>query len=145
MVKCVYKISCVDENVEEFYIGSTINLYDRIRQHENLFNTGCKYKVYEFIRQNGGLSNWEISPIEIFKLLDEDELRQYEQFYIDEYKPILNIRNAFGRNKEKFKISHKPHWQRNNKKKGNCPNCGKEMLKRHIKRHIRESCKHPII
>tara|TARA_R110001632_G_C11067822_1_gene386885 strand:+ start:89 stop:526 length:438 start_codon:yes stop_codon:yes gene_type:complete len=145
-MKCVYKISCIDENIKEFYIGSSVNLYNRIIQHEYLFNKGCKYKVYEFIRENGGLINWEINPIEIFNLIDEDELRQYEQFYIDEYNPILNDRNAIGRNKEKYKISHRPQWVKHNKIKQNCPHCNKEMLKRNIKRHINKKwCKNNIV
>ena len=96
MVQCVYKISCVDENIKEFYIGSTDDLRCRTNHHKHYYNTKHNYKVYNFIRENGGLSNWEINPIEIFSFLTEEELRQHEQFYMDEYKPQLNCKRAIG-------------------------------------------------
>ena len=96
MVQCVYKISCVDENIKEFYIGSTDDLRCRTNHHKHYYNTKHNYKVYNFIRENGGLSNWEINPIEIFSFLTEEELRQHEQFYMDEYKPQQNSKRAIG-------------------------------------------------
>ena len=107
MVQCVYKISCIDENIKEFYIGSTDNLKERITCHKSRYNcNNNNTKIYKFIRENGGLSNWEINPIEIFSFLTEEELRQHEQFYIDEYKPQLNCVRAY-LSPEQKNIDHK--------------------------------------
>ena len=95
MVQCVYKISCVDENIKEFYIGSSEDLQKRVKYHTDDYNRGDNSKVYNFIRENGGLSNWDINPIEIFSFLTELELRQHEQFYLDTYNPQLNAIRAY--------------------------------------------------
>ena len=125
MVQCVYKISCVDENIKEFYIGSTEDLQQRIKLHTSTYNTQNKnYKLYKFIRENGGLSNWEINPIEIFTFLTEEELRKHEQFYMDEYKPQLNCKRAIGitqseyykENKETILVNVKNYRQQNKEK-----------------------------
>ena len=111
MVQCVYKISCVDENIKEFYIGSTDNLKQRIAQHKYRYNAGHNFKVYKFIRENGGLSNWDINPIEIFSFLTEEELKQHEQFYMDEYKPQLNSNRAIGQNIDNYKKLQKIYYE----------------------------------
>ena len=117
MVQCVYKISCVDENIKEFYIGSTEDLQQRIKLHTSTYNTQNKnYKLYKFIRENGGLSNWEINPIEIFSFLTELELKQHEQFYMDEYKPQLNCIRAIGLTKNEYYENRKEHYSQYKKK-----------------------------
>ena len=135
MVQCVYKISCVDENIKEFYIGSTDNLKDRITNHMEFYNKQPKNQglLYKFMKENGGISNFQINPIEIFSFLTKEELKKHEQFYLDEYKPQLNTNRAFGIDIEKRKNIVKKH----NNVKANCPHCNFEMLKRSIKRHIK--------
>ena len=96
-MKCVYKISSVNDDIKEFYIGSTEDFKKRIIHHKHYYNTGCNYKVYTFIRENGGLNTWDIYPIEIIDFpISTDELRQYEQAYLDKYNPELNCKRAFG-------------------------------------------------
>ena len=117
-MNCVYKIVCKDPTITEFYIGSTNNLDRRISQHERRYNNTnspkSNYKVYKFIRQHEGLSNWEINPIEIYECeMTKLELRKNEQFYIDEYKPQLNTCYAIGENKEEHKKKTKI-WRENN-------------------------------
>jgi len=158
MFQCVYSIQCLDENIKEFYIGSTDNLQQRIYKHKSNYNCGTNYKVYKFIRENGGMSNWEINYIQKFKFLTKEELLEYEQWYIDTYKPELNSYSAFRTEYEKLnqdKINYEKHkeqkllqkkeyYQKNKEilnEKGNCPHCNLEMLKRSIKRHIKR--KHP--
>ena len=153
MVQCVYKISCVDENIKEFYIGSTDNLKCRTNHHKHLFNNNeDNRKLYNFIRLNGGLSNWDIYPIEIFTFLTEEELKQHEQFYLDEYKPELNSKRALGIDKERRKIAHnardKKYYQKHKEKinekrkeKINCKVCNKLISKPNISTHIKKQ--HP--
>ena len=95
MFQCVYSIQCLDENIKEFYIGSTDNFNKRVKSHKDDYNSGRNVKVYNFIRENGGISNWEINYIQKFKFLTKEELRQYEQRYLDDYKPELNANRAY--------------------------------------------------
>ena len=63
-MNCVYRIECLDKNIKEFYIGSTKNLHKRSGLHKstcyNINRPGYNYKVYQFIRENGGWDNWQI-------------------------------------------------------------------------------------
>ena len=159
-MKCVYKISCLNNEVKEFYIGSTKDLKDRISKHNNFYKNNYNWKVYKFIRENGGINNWEIIPIEIYECeMTKLELKQEEQFYLDEYKPQLNSQRALGRdierkyktkkewiknNRNKYLKNRKEYYEKNRDKlnakqneKGNCPYCSKEMIKNNIKRHIK--------
>ena len=56
----LYKIYKEGDN--NFYIGSTENMYDRKRQHKS----DCKiedFKIYKYIRANGGWNNWKMEKI----------------------------------------------------------------------------------
>jgi len=168
-MKCIYQISCVDPEVEEIYIGSTEDFKDRVRTHKTRYNLGYKFKVYNFIREHGGLSNWDIHPIEIIDFpISTDELKQYEQAYLDKYKPQLNSRRAHRTKEQKKELEKKynKEWIKNNKEKvierdkqyyqknkekyqkwrnarTNCPHCNKEMNKSSILQHIKSI--HPTI
>tara|TARA_R110002167_G_C12306153_1_gene617683 strand:- start:25 stop:591 length:567 start_codon:yes stop_codon:yes gene_type:complete len=105
-MKCVYKISCVDENIKEFYIGSTKDLYIRKINHKsccnNLNSNSYHYPLYQFIRKNGGIDNWEIIvEVETPNHTKEERL-ELEQIYIELLKPQLNINNPYGFDKEKY-------------------------------------------
>ena len=152
MVQCVYKISCVDENIKQFYIGSCVNLSNRCSIHKDEYISFPNRKVYKFIRDNGGMSNWDIIPIEIFKFLTKDELRLYEQYYIDTYKPDLNCINAIQTKEQRrdyvkkfnkeYKDKNRAHINSQRRARiGNCPHCNKEFRRDSIKRHIRQACK----
>jgi len=64
---CIYKIVCKDEAIKDFYIGSTSNFKKRLYNHKlscnNSNNGGYNYKIYQFIRSNGGWVNWEMKII----------------------------------------------------------------------------------
>ena len=116
MFQCVYSIQCLDPEIKEFYIGSTDNLKQRVITHKSRYNTGYNTKVYKFIRDHGGLNNWEINYIQKFKFLTELELRQYEQWYLDTYKPQLNCMRAYITEEQKnidHKIRTKKYYENN--------------------------------
>ena len=75
MFQCVYSIQCLDPEIKEFYIGSTDNFKQRVREHTSQYNSHANYKVYKFMKENGGMSNWEINYIQKFKFLTKEELR----------------------------------------------------------------------
>ena len=107
MFQCVYSIQCLDENIKEFYIGSSDNFKKRVQSHKDDYNAGRNVKVYNFMRENGGISNWEINYIQKFKFLTKEELRQYEQRYIDDYNPELNSYRAYRTEEQKIEQKKK--------------------------------------
>ena len=152
-MKCVYKISSVNDDIKEFYIGSTEDFNRRVKYHESAYNSGCDYKVYTFIRENGGLNTWDICPIEIIDFpISTEELRQYEQGYLDKYKPELNSQRAFGIDLEQRKLYKRQNgieYREKNKEKIKkskltplqCPHCDKMITRCNLAGHIRKWCK----
>ena len=140
-MKCVYKLKCKDKEITEFYIGSSIDFNTRKSRHKsnsnNLNRRDYCLPLYMFINVNGGFDNWEFEVIKEYNLISKKELNMNEQYYLDLLKPILNNSNAVGFDMKRKKNTKKIDNKNLNKKKANCPQCNKEMLKRHIKRHIK--------
>jgi hypothetical protein len=91
---CVYKIFCKDATITDFYVGSTTNMDDRKYRHTLNCNNGYHSdkklyhsQVYIFIRENGGMQNWDF---EILENCDKDELKIKEQHWISTLNPKLN-------------------------------------------------------
>ena len=57
-----YKIECLDFEKTDCYIGKTKHIYERSKSHKNV-SKSSPAKVYQFIRDNGGWSNFKISVI----------------------------------------------------------------------------------
>ena len=136
-MKCVYKIVCRDKEITEFYIGSSMDFTKRKRHHKsdcnNLNRIKYNYKVYKFIRDNGGFENWEFEVINEYKFITKKELNINEQYYKDLLKPTLNSKEVIINKKENIK-----KWNdKKNKLKANCPFCCSEMLKTSLYRHIK--------
>ncbi len=111
----IYAITCKDKSIQEFYIGSTDNLEQRIEEHK----TRCKYKsqlhynlkVYKFIRENGDFDNWDFKLLEKINTDDKIVLKKLEQTYLDKFDSniLLNDRRAFGQDKERYKETKKEY------------------------------------
>ena len=134
---CVYSFQCKDKSITDLYIGSCKDLYYREATHKsNCINKKARdYNIplYQFIRQNGGLDNWDmIVEVKTDDLIKEDR-EILEQCYIDLLEPTLNSKNAYG-----WDMERKKNY---NSKKANCPHCNLEMRKDSIRRHLRKSCK----
>ncbi len=140
-MKCVYKIVCKNKEITECYIGSSVDFDKRKIKHKcycnNLNSRAYCLPLYMFINVNGGFDNWEFEVIKEFPNHTKKELNIEEQKYMDLLKPTLNSCNAKGLDIERRKNIKKIH----NKIKANCPQCGKEMLKDSISRHIKSQ--HP--
>ena len=52
------------------------------------------YPVYEHIRANGGFALWECQVLEHFPFRTLSELREREQWWIDQLQPALNTMKA---------------------------------------------------
>ena len=145
MVSGVYCIVSKDTDVQEVYIGSCVDLKKRIDVHKsNCNNKNSKkynYKVYQFIRENGGFDNWKFIWLEMFKTDDTIFLRQLEQNYINTFPEelLLNGIRAYRTEedrREQLRQSSKKYKQQ----KVPCPKCFKSMNKSSIPRHLK-SCK----
>ena len=92
---CIYKIICKDASITDIYIGSTTNFKNRGYTHKACCNNPnskkYNYKVYKFIRDNGGWENWQMIKIcDIKPCLDRNIMKKAERELIDELKPSLN-------------------------------------------------------
>nr|YP_010303548.1 GIY endonuclease [Purpureocillium takamizusanense]UNI92577.1 GIY endonuclease [Purpureocillium takamizusanense] len=101
----VYKIYLNDK--EKLYVGSTINMVQRFRQHKyraELYATKLRYNsmLYNYVTEYG----WNSFKFGIVKYLDfypenewpdkKDVLLKMEQKYIDLWSPDLNINKTAG-------------------------------------------------
>lgn len=90
----IYQIKCKDINIDDFYIGSSINITRRHRQHK--YNSkrpkSKEYhrKVYDKIRKEKGWDNWEIEILLEIDVNGIEELHDIEKWYIQEFSPSLN-------------------------------------------------------
>ena len=131
----IYKLYCLDSNIKEIYIGSTTNLKDRIFQHKfSSQENGRKYKVYNFIRDNGGFDNWDYEILHegIFKT--ENDMKYEEKHYIKKYNSVLNTYDSILTEEERILKNR----ERKKKYREKYPERVKEWKKRdYIKNHDR--------
>jgi len=85
----IYKLICKDKKINQIYIGSTINLINRISLHKRDCLTK-NTKLYKCIRNNGGFKNWEFKKIANIVSENNKDIRKLERFYFEHYKPVLN-------------------------------------------------------
>jgi hypothetical protein len=122
----VYKIYCKDSSITEFYVGSSCDLHQRKITHKSDCNNNnspaYNYKVYKFIRENGGYDNWDFEILLQVEVDSKEELRlNYEAKYQLDLKPELNVKQE-GRtqkeyiedNREKIRETQK-EYKKNNK------------------------------
>jgi hypothetical protein len=122
----IYKLCCNDVSVTEIYIGSTIAFRKRKSQHKYDCNhekcKGYNYRVYQFIRANGGFENWDMVLVEEYTAcLSELQLHARERWYIEQLKSSLNCSIPTQTCKEWREINNesitieKKEWYKKNK------------------------------
>tara|TARA_R110000787_G_scaffold12713_4_gene40859 strand:- start:562 stop:1005 length:444 start_codon:yes stop_codon:yes gene_type:complete len=113
----IYKIYCKNSEIKEIYIGSSKKFKARKYKHKSDCNNengiSYNYKLYKFIRTNGGYENFDF---EILLETDEDGIKKIEQEYIKELKPTLNCYSACGIDKIKKKENIKEYNKINKEK-----------------------------
>jgi hypothetical protein len=92
----IYKIACNDLSITECYVGSTTEFTKRKHMHKSrCCNSECEghnFKVYEFIRENGGWSNWSMIPVEQFEQCKNNlDKLQRERYWIEQLNAKLNM------------------------------------------------------
>ena len=133
-----YKIICKNENIKDIYVGKTKNFKRRVIQHKSdCYNENCKeynLKVYEFIRENGGINNFNFIEIEKNEYNDKDSAIR-ERYWIEELNANLNSLIPSRTDKEYYN-KNKEIINEKRKEKIICK-CGCEISKRNLSKHFK--------
>jgi hypothetical protein len=107
----VYKLCC--DGINDFYIGSSFDMKERKLKHKSDCNNAkCKqynYKVYQYIRDNGGYENWKYEILVEKEFENKTDLLIKEKECIKLLRPLLNSNNPY-QTKEERKIQQKASY-----------------------------------
>ena len=123
----VYKLCCLDPTITDIYVGSTRSFRQRKNQHKcncnNENNKIYNFYVYQFIRDNGGWSNWTMISLYNGQFENKRELERKEREFIETLKSSLNKviptrtdKEYYLDNKEKIMEKHKKYKEENKEK-----------------------------
>jgi hypothetical protein len=123
----IYKIVSNDLDVKDLYVGHTTNFKQRKAKHKSDCNNESSekynYKIYQFIRNNGGWSNWSMVLIENYPCDNELEAIARERYWYELLNGNLNsnypnrsVKEYYNDNKDKRKEQMK-QYDKNNKDK----------------------------
>jgi len=91
----VYKLAIKDGSIDDCYVGSTCRIRQRKYDHKINCNNenrhSYNYRVYRFIRENGGFENWDLYLLDEIKYNDKIEILKREREWIERLKPKLNV------------------------------------------------------
>lgn len=115
----IYIIICNDDNIKDFYIGSTTNIISRKKQHKSPNSKAYNNILYDFIRNNGGFQNFQFKTIKEVEIENKSDLSRIENEQIELLNPTLNSNNLSVDMKEyqkeyyktKYKDYHKIRYQ----------------------------------
>ena len=125
---CIYMLRHKDDfELQYIYIGSTTNFKGRKCHHKtcccNPNNKNHHFKIYQYIRANGGWDNWKMIWIEDYPCKSKKELLKKEDEVMLQYENRLNINRAsrtykeyYEDNKERL-VEEKKEYRNNNKEK----------------------------
>jgi hypothetical protein len=95
----IYWIHCGDAKINQFYVGSTCNFFNRRNKHisdcYNNKSTNYNSPLYKYIRDNGGWNNFTMDTIEPYPCDSKLELLMCEQEWMNILEPKLNKANAY--------------------------------------------------
>jgi hypothetical protein len=118
-----YKIVSIDENIKDCYVGKTTNFKRRVKEHKsdcyNKKKKSYNIKLYQYIRENGGINNFNFIEIETNEYNDKDSAI-IERYWIEELNANLNseiptrtLQEWYENNKEYLKEKHKEYFEKN--------------------------------
>ena len=119
----IYKLIHKDAtNDDMIYIGSCDDISQRVSKHKYCCNTpnNCKYnyKVYKYIRENGGWENWKYEIIDEVEVALRDDGYIYEKEYIVKYDAVNKLNSRFaGRTKQEYLETNQEYIKRRDKDK----------------------------
>lgn len=89
-----YKIVCKDPTVSDCYVGHTTSFGARwwLHRMSAVTPTHKRYnsRMYQFMRDNGGINNWEMILLETRFCANNLEAAKVEREWFDKLKPTLN-------------------------------------------------------
>jgi hypothetical protein len=101
----IYKLCCLEQNINDIYIGHTTDFTKRKYGHKSICcNSNNKHynlKVYQTIRENGGWENWNMIQIEEYPCKNNREAESREKYWIKELNSALNSRQSFQTEEER--------------------------------------------
>jgi len=113
----IYKLCCKDTNIKDEYIGSSTNFTRRKSAHKkssiNPNDEKYHYRVYKFIRDNGGFENFCMIQIEKYPCDSKRELETRERYFIELYESKLNCIIPTRTKKELYKDKKDEILQKN--------------------------------
>lgn len=113
--KCVfYKIVCRDLAIKDLYVGHTTQFTKRKASHKtkchNINSPSHHFKVYQFIRDNGGWTNWEMIEIEKRSCIDIQEATKIEREWVENLNANLNCQVP-SRTKKEYALETKDRFK----------------------------------
>ena len=121
-----YQIVCIDAKITDSYIGSTRYFKTRLIKHKsscnNIKSRGYNFKLYQFIRSNGGWTNWLMFPIDVLETDCYVAVRKKEKELMKLHESTLNMINAYFDKKDYYETNKEKIKQRDGQKL-NCE-CG---------------------
>ena len=107
---------------EECYIGSTFDFNRRMNDHKNsCYNENGEknnFKIYKYIRENGGWSSVNIRIIDVYYLVTKKFKIETEQYYMEYFRSSLNSQRAYtGLDRKEYKKQYQKKYYENNTEK----------------------------
>jgi len=108
----VYRIASINPELTQCYIGSTKNIKNRTIMHHsdcnNVNSPRYNYPMYQYIRNNGGMLNFEFINLRDIDIDGDDKKAIYEQYYFEMYGGFTNCLNKYypNRSKLQYRIQH---------------------------------------
>ena len=145
----IYKIWCNLEGIDEIYIGSSARFIERCKLHEsdcnNINSPRYSYKLYQYIRNNGGFQNFKIHVIQEFPCENRTALNIREEYWKKELQPTLNtnrahlskneLRDCHNKAVKKHYTNNKTHIRSKAKQVIQCSHCDKTHTKENKSHH----------
>jgi hypothetical protein len=105
----VYRIFCKNENIIDCYIGSTFNYNVRRSAHKaKARDINNKLLLYEFIRNHGGMENFNFEILEEADFETKEDLLKRENHHFNLINPTLNQNKPFI---EDYKLYQKQYYK----------------------------------
>jgi hypothetical protein len=151
-------IYCIKQKEKDYdspiYIGSTKDFNMRKKSHKTTCYNDKRheynYKLYQYIRENGGWNTFDMIEIGMVECVTDQELIIEEQKWIDDlgatlnshraYRTIEDRKNQERQDNKKYYEKHKDKIKEKNKEKTKCE-CGSIVVKCNMIRH-RKTKKH---
>jgi len=117
----IYKIISNDLNIKEVYVGSTTNFTKRKCHHKsncnNINGKKYNYKLYQFIRSNGGWDSFSMIQIEKYICSDGNEARAKERQWFEQLNAKLNMvcPGAYVNGEKEYKKEYNKIYNETNK------------------------------